>query len=37
MQRGGDKDKDDGGSKTDSNTTFIPVSSTQDKALKNGM
>lgn len=34
MQRGGDKDKNDGGSKTDSNTTFIPVSSTQDKAFK---
>lgn len=34
MQRGGDKDKDDGGSKTDTNATFIPVSSTQDKALK---
>lgn len=31
---GGDKDKNDGGSKTDSNTTFIPVSSTQDKAFK---
>lgn len=37
MQRGGDKDKNDGGGKTDSNTTFIPVSSTQDKAFKKGM